>query len=715
MVALKLKQFGGMIPATDTRLLPENQAELSENAWLFTGTIEGFREPKEVYTLQDPATKRVFRIPLNYYDKDHIVDSYWMEFQDRETDVINSPVNNDTYDRFYWANTRDVPRYNTKARIIAGNAGINAPYKLGIPTPTMAPRVSRINSTYYFDCSPIAYNVVGGKSFVYDTLAYNVDRGTFFSGNLQLPNFATYGATRANVTSGGTTTNRDTSAPVQSGGPPNEYQSTGYAAEIRYTSGDPSNRLTISDDGRLTIGVPASPEGKPNYVGQGVLETRAYVYTWVSEYGEEGPPSPPASNTAWSGDPWYIKLTAPTAADTTERNIAKARIYRTVTGSGGATTYFLVDELPIATTSYTDTKSGNTVAQNAILESYYWSAPPTDMEGISTMANGMVAGFKGKEVWFCEPYRPHAWPAPYSLTFDADVVGLGFTGQTLMVLTTSSPYAVTGINPAQMAVSKLKRIEPCISKGSIVSTSTGVVYCSPNGLAQATPGDVQVITQKYVTKDHWEDLVSTVTLRGCQLNSAYYGWGTIQPGCYENSAFENTAFQLDDYSGAYRGVFIDFANDRVAFNTLYTPLETVNTTTDIWTGEILIIRSGKVYWLDLGFNRPHESFKWRSKVFEMPNRRNLEAMRIWFSTFTDTPTLNPVQVVNPSTLASDMYGIVRVWADDRLVYQREIRTSGDLFRLPSGFKATWWQIEIEGRVQINNVEIATSAKELMSV
>lgn len=711
MVALKLKQFGGMIPATDPRLLPENQAELSQNTWLYTGALEGFREPKLVYSLADPATKRVFRIPLDYYDKDHIADSYWMEFQDRETDVINSPVNSDTYERFYWANTRDVPRYNTKARIIAGNAGANAPFKLGIPTPTAAPRVSRINSTYYFDCVPIGFHVKGGTTYLYDTVAYNVDKGTFFTGILQLPNPAAAGATKALVG----TVNRDTSAPVQSGTEPNAYKTTGYAAEIKYYNPNAGNRLTISDDDRLTIGVPPSLPGKEEYVGQGVLETRAYVYTWVSAYGEEGPPSPANSNTAWSGDPWYIKITAPTAAEALERNLTKARIYRTVSGVAGSTTYFLVEEIDISTGSYTDTRTDDVVAANSILESYFWEPPPSDMKGISMMANGMVAGFKGREVWFCEPYRPHAWPSPYSLTFDADIIGLGFTGQTLMVLTTSSPYAVTGINPAQMAVAKLKRVEPCVSKGSIVSTARGVVYCSPNGLAMATPGDVTIITSNLITKDHWEDLVSTVTLRGTQLGGGYYGWGTIQPGCFENSAFENTAFQLDDYSGAYRGLFVDFDNQRVAFNTLLTSLETVNTFTDIWTGEILIIRSGAVYWLDLSFDRPHEAFKWKSKIFEMPNRRNMEAMRIWFSTFDDTPTLNPVQVINPSTLNADMYGIVRVYADDRLVYQREIRQSGDFFRMPSGFKAQWWQVEIESRVQINNVEVATSAKELLSV
>lgn len=715
MVALKLKQFGGMIPAVDPRLLPENQAELSENVWAYTGALEGFRELKPVHTIVDPNTTRVFRIPLASFNKENIPDSYWMEFGDRETDVIASPVADDSFNRFYWVSPTLAPTYNTQTRIVAGNTGPNAPFLLGIPRPTAAPRVSRINSTYFFDCDPIAYNVVGGKSYLYETVAYNVDRGTFFSGELQLPDFSLYGATRPEVTSGSITTNRDTSAAVESGSPVNEYESTGYAAEMRYTGGGAGNRLTISDDGRLTIGVPTSPVGKPDYTGVGVLEARAYVYTWVSEYGEEGPPSPATLTTAWSGDPWYVNITAPTAAESLNRNITKARIYRTVTGSGGSTTYFLVEEVAIASTSYTDIKKDDVVANSAILESYFWDAPPSDLDGMSTMPNGIIAGFKNNEVWFCEPYRPHAWPAPYTLTFDADIVGLGVTGQTLIVLTTSTPYAVTGINPSQMAVSRLKRVEPCTSRGSIVSMSTGVMYCSPSGLVLATPGDLTVVTNNIVTKDRWGQFVNTGTLRASQLGSAYYAWGTIKLGCFENTAFQTTAFANSDYAGALSGVFLDFSNERVGFNLLDTDTETVNTITDVWTGEVFVIRNGVVNWLDLSFDRPYAPYKWKSKIFEMPNRRNLEAMRIWFKTYSTTPALNPVPVVSPTTLAADMYGIVRVYADDRLVYSRELRTSGEFFRLPSGFKATWWQVEIEARVQIHNIEMATAAKELGSV
>ena len=124
MPAIKLSSFGGMIPATDPRLLSDNMAAEAENVWLYAGTLEGIREPKAVHTCTDPFTKRVFRIPKDYVDKDHIADSYWMEFEYKDVDVLKSPTSNDSFDRYYWAMDAkgiEHPRYNTLARIASGS------------------------------------------------------------------------------------------------------------------------------------------------------------------------------------------------------------------------------------------------------------------------------------------------------------------------------------------------------------------------------------------------------------------------------------------------------------------------------------------------------------------------------------------------------------------------------------------------------------------
>jgi hypothetical protein len=580
----------------------------------------------------------------------------------------------------------------------------------------MAPRVSRVNGRYYLAADKLNFTVKPGTTKLYQTENYGLDRDSFYQGQIDFENPGNYGATTAYRVLGGVTVNADNSGVFESSVPQNNYDVFGSDAALRYQTSSAGQRITISDSGEITIGVPAQSVSEPIYEGVGVLETRAYVYTWVSAYGEEGPPSPPTLATGWSGDPWFIKVTAPTTANTTDRNISKVRIYRTVTGVSGATTYFFVTEIDIGTTSFEDTVSDNVVAANAILESTFWTAPPEDLAGIISMPNGMVAGFRDNEVWFSEPYRPHAWPGSYAIAVDTPVVGMGVVGQTLIVLTNTAPYAVTGINPSVMSVSRLKQVEPCLSRGSIVSTTMGVAYTSPNGLALATPGDVQILTRPTISKDKWLDLISAPTFRACSVNGGYYGWGSVVNGCFEPTAFETPGAFLDtDFTGSYSGAIIDVNDQRIGFNLLSSTVPTYNAYTDIWTGEILIIRDGKVFWYDISDGRSHEPFTWKSKIFEMPNKRNLEAMRVWYTLQVDTPTQNPVPVVSPTTLNPDMHGIVKVYADDRLVFSREMRSSGEFMRLPSGFKATYWQIEILGQVRVQNIEMATSAKELLDV
>jgi hypothetical protein len=61
------------------------------------------------------------------------------------------------------------------------------------------------------------------------------------------------------------------------------------------------------------------------------------------------------------------------------------------------------------------------------------------------------------------------------------------------------------------------------------------------------------------------------------------------------------------------------------------------------------------------------------------------------------------------------YGTMRLYANDSLVWERELLTSGVMMRLPSGFKSDFWQVEVEGQVILWSVQMATSARELAGV
>lgn len=595
MAATKINKFGGMLPAIDPTVLPDQAASYAENTWIYTGVIDAIPKPTLLRTCVLPETSKVFRLPNNYTDATHLLDAVWMEFSHPDTDVIRAPIADDSYDRYYWVSPLETPSYNTRARIENGDPA----WILGVPAPSVAPVVS--------------------------------------------------------------------------------------------------------------------PTG-----GTSVTVSRAYVYTWVTEYGEEGPPSPPTVASGYVDATWNLTLTAPAGDDMgVDRNITKTRIYRTVTSTTGVATYFYVGEVTAVTTAFADSNTDAVVSANNQLESTSWSGPPSDLVGWVTMSNGMIAGWRNNEVWFCEPYRPHAWPAEYSVAVDYPIVGLGVKGQTLAVATQGYPYIITGVNPASITQSRLTNFEPCTSRGSILSAPEGVYYGSPNGLVLVADGAATVLTREICTKDKWQQLVNVSTMRAARLGTDYYTFGAARQGVFDEDAFEveEGVFESSDYSGAYTGVYIDTVNTRIAFNVMYNEVPCVNVMNDAWSGELFIIRDNKVYWIDLTSAEPtREVYKWKSKKFQGGYAFNVAACRVYFDVPAGTPALNPIPNTDLiQTLAEDQYGLFRAYADDRLVLTRELRTSGEIIRLPSGFRANYWQFEFEARIKVLSFQLATSVKELRSV
>ncbi len=671
MVAIKLNAFGGTIPATDDRLLPDNMAAYAENAWLYSGLLQGFRTPKLLHTCASSTTKRVYRIPQEFVDQDHMIDSYWLEFPYKDVDVIHSPTANDSFERYYWAgdplgSVAFPPKYNTLARIAAGNPA----FKLGIPAPTYAPVISPTNGRYRLYADKGAFTSTGGMTELYYTTRFELDKGTQATG---LP------------------------APL----PPSfEYDVRGGRAVMKRTITGASGRVTIADDGTITYGVPVrTPDELDPPPDYGQVVTRSYVYTWVSAYGEEGPPSPPTVFSYYSGEPWSIRLTAPAAGDTTDRNLSKVRIYRTITSTAGVATYFLVAEQDINILTYTDNKTDADISGNGQLESTNWTAPPTDLKGMVSLPNGMVVGFRDNEIWYCEPYRPHAWPALYTLSVDFEIVGIGAIGQTAIICTQAATYAATGVTPANVTLSKISTRDACLSRGSIVSTPDGVFYATSRGIALAAAGQVINATDKLFNKDNWLGSFNVPHLRSARLGSSYYTFGSVDTGVFQEDAFEPTAFEITDYTGSYSGGVIDPTDGRIAFMPLSSTEPTMNVYNDPWTNEVLVLRAGKVYWIDTAGTAPRQEYTWKSKRFQPPSRKNLEAMKVYFD--------------NPEGLTS--LGTIKIYADGRLAATKTLLSSGQAIRLPSGFKADFWQIEITTRVNISSVQMATSVKELASV
>jgi hypothetical protein len=536
------------------------------------------------------------------------------------------------------------------------------------------------------------------------------------------------------------------------------YASGGTQVPVVARAVDWPTRTNVYDLGVVAPNV--EPTVTPPAPGT-VDETRAYVYTFVNEWGEESAPSD--ASTPATGDVTGVwALTAMNFAFTgglTPNPLDKMRIYRTVTGTNSVDYRFVAEINPA--TAYNDdgaVTSNDVVSLNESLPSNGWNIPPSGLQGIVNMANGIMVGFVGRDLYFSEPYRPHAWPISYQVSVDSEIIGLGVYQSGVVVCTTSNPYVATGTHPASVALTKLDDVEPCQSFRSIVNGLDGVTYASQNGLILVNQRGATNISKPLITRNEWRQEYSPATCISAADGSRTISFTTQSEGWLFQPL--EPMGHLVDLSG-----FVDVTSVQ----------------TDPFTGEAYLISRDVVFLWNPETTTP-QNYTWKSKEFELPFPVNMGAYRLQYkdvisggdfesgydytdynlsrfsatdiplsdtqrSDFSGSPTFNtnplntlnlypingtrvetgvtespPVSQVQMPIGGSPLYQLVnttlirdsiriRIWGDDVLRYDREI-TSNDMQRLPSGYKADKWQIEFVTAQNIYSFKMAGTAKEL---
>lgn len=478
----------------------------------------------------------------------------------------------------------------------------------------------------------------------------------------------------------------------------------------------------------LAMGVP-TPTVAPTVSasgGSGTAESRVYLYTFISMFGaieEESAPSPTSSIlTVLPGGTVSISG-LPSTAPTGDYNITKMRIYRAVAGTT-STVYLKVDDVNIGTTTYSDTKTATQLGGS--LQSSSYSPPPDDLSGLVAMANGILAGFRGNEVYFSEPFIPHAWPIEYSLTVEYPIVAIAAFGESLVVATQGNPFVISGSTPQAMSQSKIPLYEPCVSKRSIVSDDTGVMYASPNGIVKIAQGFAGLSTSSLFTRDEWQ-FYKPSTMIGAILDGAYYLF-------------------YEDVDNDIRGsLLLDRGEAASALTT--TNIHTEAVYVDPETANLYIEEGGQVKsWEgDLYNFIPYE---WKSKVFHLPRPLNfavaqleadfgsaeisesiagqtaeiIAANQALLTAGTDLEsTLGSVEIAKHDVAGSLLTSIasvvegryiqVKIFCNYQLVATRSV-TSRKEFRLPSGYKGDRWEFQFNGNIPVLQFRIAETAKEL---
>ena len=452
--------------------------------------------------------------------------------------------------------------------------------------------------------------------------------------------------------------------------------------------------------------------------------TRLYTYTWVTAFGEESEPAPLSEDIYWK--PGQTPTLSGFAAVPAGRNITHQRIYRSQTSQTGSQA-FLIEERLASTANYVDNKG---VAEfDESLPSRDWNPPPADLTGLVSLPNGMMAAFRGKDLYFCEPWRPHAWPEKYVLTCDHRIVGLGAYGTTLVVATEGNPYIVSGSSPDVMYMEKLELNLPCINPRSVIDLGYSIAYASHDGLVLVSQGGARVVTETIFAREEWLKMNPYLMTAG-QYDGRYLC--TYQYS--DELGIEHRGTLIMDMTGEQPYVIRSNRQPDAMFF-------------EVTTGRLYMLEKSIVTEWD-ATGESNETQVWRSKRFVVPKPTNFGAMLVevdnalseeqsdqlralaaeiternqtMLSTGQLGDTLagaafNEVEVggdlLEPVPSINAMYAI-NVFADDKLV--AVVGDINKMARLPGGFLASAWEVEVVSDAPITQITMATTGAELMQV
>jgi hypothetical protein len=508
------------------------------------------------------------------------------------------------------------------------------------------------------------------------------------------------------------------------------------ATERLYFTGDANPKMLVSGTtydlklpgptGHLTAALVGS--------GSGDIVTRVYCYTLVTDFGEESEPAKVSNAVDWK--PGQTVTLSGFDAGVVSRNITKQRIYRSQTGQTG-TYFFLIAERNVSTSDFIDNVAVD--AFQEALPSADFNMPPDGLQGLTALPNGFFAAFIGRQIFFSEPWQPHAWPVKYMVSVTDTIIGMAAIDDLLVVVTNGSPVLLRGSHPAAIAETKIRIKAACINERSIIDLGYAVAFASNDGLVRVgADGAVDVVSGNLFNRDDWLAL-SPSTMIAAQMSGRYV-------------AFYDT---LDSDGNRLAGaLFFDMAG---------TPFMVRSSSIasaawfDATNGGLYYVKSGTrdVYRLDAPAGVRKRMY-WRSKPFFLPYDENMGAFRAdsdpsaigtdnsaivqwlaetlaanaaaiaagsiggeWNSVEYNVVELNgdllikiPDEYRDENVLATVNGGQVtfNIYANDRKI--ASIGATDRVVRLPSGFLARKWEIEVVGTLPITQVVVAKSVDDL---
>jgi hypothetical protein len=390
-----------------------------------------------------------------------------------------------------------------------------------------------------------------------------------------------------------------------------------------------------------------------------VAETRIYTYTFVDGLGQESAPATESNEV--DVKPGQLVTIQMGTVPAGPYAVTHKRIYRSVSGTSG-TEFLLVAEVPAGTNAYDDSIDANGLGE--VLPTLEHALLPDTAKGLCSGPNGMAAAHTEYDVYFCEPFKYYAWPEGYIQTVDYPIVGMAYFGTSLAVLTQGVPYIMSGTDPSSVSVEKLSVAYACLSKKSICAALGGVLYAAADGLVSIDYSGPKVLTDQLFTRRDWM---------------------ALNPASMMVCVWDERIFMFYDTGVVKGGLILDSANGLTT-----TDIHATAAFTDPVTGSLFLAVDDKIVKWDAGMEG---TYTWKSRQETLPIPQNFGWGQVLATTYPIT---------------------ANVYADGVLAHTETV--ASDLpFRLPSGFRARYWEIELVGKGRVRAAALADSSAELQGV
>ncbi|EGI5052060.1 hypothetical protein CRQ31_07350 [Salmonella enterica subsp. enterica serovar Worthington] len=393
-------------------------------------------------------------------------------------------------------------------------------------------------------------------------------------------------------------------------------------------------------------------------------ETRFYTETWVSAYGEEGPPGPSSQEVTLRYPGSAVDLVL-SHVPMQNANIQRRRIYRSVSG-GGVADFLLVAELNAGVLTYRDALQETELGP--ALETIGYTMPPDNMTGLCLMANGIAAGFAGNEVMFSEAYLPYAWPDSYRQTTEEEIVAIAPVGTALVVATRGEPWFFSGVSPSNISGTRLSLMQACVSRQSMVAMDGFILYAGTNGLVSVDGnGNAILATEKIIAPEQWQTQFSPSSIRAYLFRGEYVA-------CYKKPDNTEGVFIFNPVDMDIRYLTGSFD---AAFN-------------DLKTDSLYVVNGNALSVLQGG--RLPETLRWRSKIFTAADGTGFSCLRI----------------KSPSP---ERVGISLTVDDQPFISLSPGTLSNGVLKLPP-VTGKEWCVEVSGFGQVERITLSTSMEEM---